>query len=98
MQLHAKRLLLLFVTSTLLSCKEYKAPKVELCGVNPEGDASCNDQRRVEGSQDYTRSLGPGDLCTNASDFALARGWCAERVTDLIKCEKNLKRLERRCR
>lgn len=80
------RFLLLLAILTISSCKNYKPPKVELCGVTQDGDLACNDPRLD--NSDYFRIPEVGDLCTNANDYEKMRSYCINLRTKLIKCER----------
>ncbi len=93
-----KRCLILSLLLTIVSCNDdMKPPLVELCGVTKEKDFACNDMRKKEGEQKYYRAPIVGDLCTSPDDYKQTKIWVTEKVTDLVKCERELKRLKRRC-
>ena len=77
----------------LYSCKQYPPPKTELCIAGEFGLFQCNDLRKIKRKQDYERSYPEQTtnyICTNPSDFALVRNYCADLRRDLIKCKKSL--------
>lgn len=89
-----QKLLLLLPLLIAAKCSDlpYPPPMSELCGSSIDGSfLLCNDPRLSKESQNYSRLLKQGDLCTNADDFEKLK-------EDNINLRFKLYKLEKTCK
>ena len=83
-----------FMILTLLflsSCKDYPAPKGELCVStgHQASELACSNTALPEDKQKYFRHLEKADFCTEPDQYERVRSYCADLRAELIKCKRD---------